>query len=205
LGEFKAPFFHKEELQARAEAFLMKHHASRSIPIPFEHMIERMGVDIVPIPGLHLSCEVDAYTTGDLGTIYVEEFVYLHRPGRYRFTLAHEAGHIALHAELFKSMKFKSFRDWKAFVSSIPDRDYRYLEYHANEFAGHLLMPRQELLREVEICKRTVLETIPKRPRMQTPSGILSRLASRRGSRSRRRQQPSGSTTKRSASTRLVL
>ena len=165
MAEFKAPYFHKEDLQARAEAFLMKNHPSRSIPVPVEHIIERMGVNIVPIPDLQLSCDVDAYTTGDLSTIYVEEFVYLHRPGRYRFTLAHEAGHIVLHADLFRSMKFKSFRDWKAFVRSIPDRDYGYLEYHANEFAGHLLMPRRELLQEVEVCKGTVLEVIPEAPK----------------------------------------
>ena len=131
------------------------------MPVPIENIVEHMGVDIVPVPNLQLSCEVDAYTTSDLNEIIVEEFVYLKRPGRYRFSLAHEAGHIWLHGDLFRSLSFNTAHEWKAFVTSIPERDYGYLEFHANEFAGHVLVPRAELIKEVAVCKEVVLKAVP--------------------------------------------
>ena len=162
---FKAPYFSKDALAEQAEAFLRRHHPSRSLPVPIEHIVESMGIDIVPVPNLQLSCEVDAYTTSDLKEIVVEEFVYLQRPGRYRFSLAHETGHIWLHGDLFRSLTFNSAHEWKTFVNSIPERDYGFLEFHANEFAGHVLVPRTELLKEVTRCKQTVLAVIPDAPK----------------------------------------
>lgn len=165
MAEFKAPYFSKDDLRRKAEAFLGKHNPGRTIPVPIELMVERMGIDIVPVPNLQLSCDVDAYTTSDLKEIVVEEFVYLHRPARYRFSLAHEAGHIWLHGDLFRSLSFKTAHEWKAFVSSIPERDYGFLEYHANEFAGQVLVPHKELKEEVVVCKKIVVESIPDAPR----------------------------------------
>jgi len=156
----KVPYISKDELRARAEDFLAKHHPSRSVPLPIELIIERMGIDIVPTPGLQLVCDVDAYTTWDLKWICVEEFVYLHRPARYRFSLAHELGHIELHAAIFKAHRFHTAEEWKEFVSSIDEREYGFLEFHANEFAGHLLVPRTELLAEVEACKSRVSDVL---------------------------------------------
>lgn len=119
---FKAPYFSKEDLQARAEAFVAKRHASRTIPVPIELIVEGMGIDIVPTPGLQLVCDVDAYTTWDLKWICVENFVYLNRPTRYRFSLAHEVGHIELHAAIFRAHRFHTAEEWKAFVASASRR-----------------------------------------------------------------------------------
>jgi len=157
---FKAPYFSKEDLRGRAEAFLAKHHSTRVMPVPIELIVEEMGIDIVPTPGLQLVCDVDAYTTWDLQWICVEEFVYLNRPARYRFSLAHEVGHIELHAAIFKEHRFHTADEWKAFATSMDDDQYSYLEFHANEFAGHLLVPRQELLPETEACKLRVSEVL---------------------------------------------
>ncbi len=163
MVDFKAPYYGRRRLRDEAEAFLAERHPSRSIPVPIEMMVEAMGIDIVPVP-LQAAYDVDAYTTGDLQEIHVDQYVYEHRPNRYRFSLAHEVGHIRLHGELFRSMDFKSGQEWKAFIESIPDKDYGYLEYHANEFAGQVLMPTPELLREVETCKGTILKHIPEAP-----------------------------------------
>lgn len=154
---FRAPYFSRDGIRARAEEFLRKHHPNGRMPVPVESIVEQMGIDIVPTPGIQLVCDVDAYTTWDLKWICVEELVYLSRPTRYRFSLAHELGHIELHAAILRPFRFHSADEWKEFVSSIDEREYRFLEFHANEFAGHLLVPRLELLAEVEACKNRVL------------------------------------------------
>jgi Zn-dependent peptidase ImmA (M78 family) len=153
---FKAPYYSKDDLRGRAEAFLKKHNPARAIPVPIELIVERMGIDIVPTPGLQLVCDVDAYTTWDLQWICVEEFVYLNRPARYRFSLAHEVGHIELHSSIFKEHRFHTAEEWKTFVSSMDEEQYRFMEFHANEFAGHLLLPRHELAAEAEFCKAKI-------------------------------------------------
>lgn len=83
-----------------------------------------MNIDIIPLPGLHQSLEVDGFTQSDLSSIYVDEFVYKSRPGRYRFTLAHEVGHIVLHNDIYQKANFQNSQEWKDFINSISDTDH---------------------------------------------------------------------------------
>ena len=87
---FKAPYLSKEELRQRAERFLADHHPSRTIPVPIEFIVEsRFAMDIVQVPGLQAEFDVVAFVTKDLREIRVDEYIYLNRPNRYRFSLAH--------------------------------------------------------------------------------------------------------------------
>jgi hypothetical protein len=108
-----------DDIRKHADAFLEQHHPSRSIPIPIEKIIEfQLGIDIVPVPGL-LS--------------------------RYRFTLAHEVGHIVLHQHIYSEAKFKNSQEWKSFINSIPDKTHSWLEYQAYAFGGLILVPVEHL------------------------------------------------------------
>lgn len=128
MAGFEAPFLPRETLEARAEGFLASAGALDGLPIPIEMILERSGVDIVPVPGLQSGYDIDGYLSADLSTISVDEYVYLHRPTRYRFTLAHEAGHRVLHGDLYRSFRFRSLHEWKDFVASITDREWGLLE-----------------------------------------------------------------------------
>lgn len=161
MVDFKVPYYSRAQIRERAEAFLHEHHPSRSVPIHIELIVERMGIDIVPVPNLQAVYDVDAYTTSDLREIHVDEGVYLTRIARYRFSLAHEVGHIRLHGDLFRGRAFKSGEEWKFFISSISDEQYGYLEFQANEFAGQVLLPLKEMLQDVERCKATILQNAP--------------------------------------------
>ena len=157
MGKFQVPDLSRETIRKRAEAFLATHHSNRTLPVPIELIIERMGVDIVPLPNM----KVDAFTTADLKEIWVEEFHYKNRPNRYRFSLAHELGHIEVHSQVFKAAGFTNLDQWKKFINSIPFNDYRTLEDQADAFAGYVLLPRKELLVEIEECKKVIQETSP--------------------------------------------
>ena len=84
--------------------------------------------------------------------ITVEEFIYLNRPNRYRFTLAHEVAHRILHAELYGDQSFDDIASWREFITSLSTRQYRFLEWHANSFAGLVLVPRDRLESETNSC-----------------------------------------------------
>jgi len=75
-------------------------------------MVEfQLKVDIIPLPGLKEVYGFDGFTSADLKEISVDLFAYQHRPRRYRFTLAHEVGHIMLHTKLFREHPFRSCRE----------------------------------------------------------------------------------------------
>jgi hypothetical protein len=144
---FKAPFLRYVDLRRRAEAFLAEHHPTRMIPVPIERIVEsRFGIDIVPVPGLQDGFDTVAYLTHDLTEIRVDEYVYLRRPNRYRFSLAHELGHRILRAEIYEQLACKTIDEWKhVLMHVIPEDQYRFLDFHANSFAGLVLVPSDKL------------------------------------------------------------
>ena len=80
-----------EDLRKRARRFLKKHHPDDSIPIPIEEIIDlQLRMDIIPMPGLRNSFEIDGCVANDLSSIFVDEFIHARRPNQYRFRLAHE-------------------------------------------------------------------------------------------------------------------
>jgi Zn-dependent peptidase ImmA (M78 family) len=63
----------------------------------------------------------------------------------YRFSLAHEAAHFVLHADVFRALIPRSIRDWKEKLRSISDEDYGWIEWQANALAGLILVPSHHL------------------------------------------------------------
>ncbi len=140
------PFRDHDRIKKIAEDFLKKYHPGSSCPIPIEEIIEfKLKLDIIPLPGLHKTFEIDGFLAADRMSISVDEGVYQSRPGRYRFTLAHEVGHFILHKELYDERRFKSTGEWKDFVSQFPEKEYAWFEWQAYEFAGLILVPGHHL------------------------------------------------------------
>ena len=151
------PHLTYNQIRAAAEAFLKRYHPFKKVPVPIEQMIEfQMGLDIVPLPGLLEAYGVDGFTSSDLSEISVDQFVYEHRPTRYRFTLAHEVGHVVLHAELFKAHRFRGIEAWKRFLMGVPELDYSRLEWQAYSFGGLVLVPGEALQQELKVAAKQV-------------------------------------------------
>jgi hypothetical protein len=151
--EIRAPIYSYDDLRRRADGFLAQYHPDGTIPVPIEEIVEfELGYDIVPTPGLHQLLDVDGFITSDLREIWVDQFVYDSRPGRYRFTLAHEVGHSILHTDIFEHRSFHSIAEWRAFVNSIPEKEHSWLEYQAYAFAGLVLVPASPLETAARNC-----------------------------------------------------
>ena len=153
----RAPFLSKQEIRRLAEGFLIRFHNCRTCPIAIEKIIEMMiGMDIIPMPGLQSAFDVVAFISADKKEIRVDESIYLHRQNRYRFSLAHEIGHWFMHSDIWGSLTFKSIEEWKQQTQLFPEKDYGILEWQANEFAGLILVPPDELRDEVEVQKEAL-------------------------------------------------
>lgn len=140
-----------DDLRRKAKAFLDRFHPGATIPVPIEEIVDlQFGVDIVPVPNLRGLLEIDAFVTSDLETIFVDAYVYEKFPTRYRFSLAHEIAHAVLHPKVFRHLAFQSIAEWQAVMSSIPEEDYRWLEWQAYALAGLILVPPEPLAIEFE-------------------------------------------------------
>lgn len=157
------PYLPYPKLREAANKFLHEFHPSFQIPVPIEEIAEfKLGLNIIPEPGLQNVLRDDGhgilgYTTSDLKEICVDEHIWRSRPRRYRFTLAHEIGHIVLHRELFESHPFHTIDEWKAFIKNFPAKEYGFFEWQAYCFAGLVLVPESVLKPAVSKNLKTVL------------------------------------------------
>ena len=134
------------EIRARAEALLDRTHPSRGLPVPVEDIAEEeFGLNIIPLPGLKTSFDFDAFLSNDLSSIYVDEYVYEHYENRYRFTLAHELGHLYLHDYVYRSFTISSLDDFHRFNEELEPKQKNDMEWQANRFAGYLLAPDSQI------------------------------------------------------------
>jgi hypothetical protein len=142
------PFLEYGELKCRADEFLRNHHPSRTIPVPIEDIIERvMKIEIFPTPNLRSTADVVALTSSDMTRIRVDQYMMEEWENRYRFSLAHEAGHVTLHPEWIKATKVTSIKDWQSYFETIDGQEYARIEIQANHFAGLVLAPTEHLRR----------------------------------------------------------
>ena len=145
--DLPVPHFSYEDLRAKADEIRDKYDPEKQVPVPIEHIVEfGFGVTIIPLPGLQDIHEVDAFMSHDCETMYVDKSVMEHRsPNRYRFSLAHELGHIVLHAKVFESISFSTAAEWKRVILEMDEASREWVEWQAYAFAGLILVPRIQL------------------------------------------------------------
>ncbi len=156
------PWMDYEEIRKKADSFLEKYHPSITLPIPIDDIAERkLGLNIIPLPGLYNVWDMDGFLYGDLSVIAVDQDVLSHpNPARYRFTLAHEIGHLILHRQLFGVSNVRDVDSWQAFVKAIPENLLKKVEWQAYCFAGLVLAPQEPLKREIARVVGEVRDTI---------------------------------------------
>ena len=148
---FKAPYIARTDIWKQADEFRAE-HAGGGVPVDIGGIVEfSLGLEIRPVAGLKRDCDAEAALLGDLRTIIVDTDSYMlpKYENRFRFSLAHEIGHLVLHRDVIRGVAHRTVAEWVEYYRLIPDREYRFLEFHANEFAGRLLVPPDELADEV--------------------------------------------------------
>lgn len=115
----------------------------------------KLQLDIIPISGLKdcfekVGLDIDAFISSDFKSITVDQHVQEHTSNRYRFTLAHEIGHMILHGYLYKQFEFNTIDEWVEAIEDMPLKQREMAEWQANEFAGLILVPRSALDREFQ-------------------------------------------------------
>ena len=147
MANVSVPFKDHGYIEKVAKAFMNKYHPEDTYPTPIEDIIElKMGINIIPIPGLSEAIDdVGGFISADLLSISVDDYVYKRVETRYRFTLAHEIGHSMMHRDAYSRHALYTTTDWKDFMESFPEKEWSWLEWQANQFAGLVLVPTHHL------------------------------------------------------------
>lgn len=149
--DYKAPFLSYDDIRISAKDFLYKYNPNDTIPVKIDEIIEKkLNMDIIPINGLRQFCHVDGFISHNCKEICVDLSVFERYENRLLFTLAHEIAHMILHKDLFEISDYSTMEEWISFVNSINQKEYSFLEFHANSFAGLVLVPEWHLKIEYE-------------------------------------------------------
>lgn len=135
-----------------ASSFLDLHHTSRLLPIPIEEIAEKeLNLTIAPISELKSDCDVEGCLDSSLTTIFIDTNIYMKNEHRAKFTIAHEIGHLILHNKIFRELRISKPEDIYKLTNMITENEYGWLEYQAYTFAGHVLVPKSELIKKLRL------------------------------------------------------
>ncbi len=180
-SDFKCPYIDKKEIWHIAEIFRKDYWPEGTLPIDIEKIVEqRLKLTIEPKTGLLSEQDIDAYLRVDLTGIVVDEKTYMDErfANRLRFSYAHEIGHLKLHKEIYSQFSIQSPDEWMKFVLTIPTSEYGHFEYQANEFAGRVLVPTEQLKSDLEASLKILEENKLLDYLTEDPTAVLSRISS---------------------------
>lgn len=151
MNPFRAPNIPMPGIRARADEFREKYWAGKDVPVDVLAIAEfDLDMEIRPVASIREQADVDALLLGDMKTIAVDSKLYMddRMQNRMRYSVAHEIGHKVLHADIYRAAGVASVEEWIQWMQSIPDDQYSWIEQHAYEFAGRLLVPLAQLKTE---------------------------------------------------------
>lgn len=159
------PRLNYEEIRKKVNSFLEEFHPTKTIPIPIEEIAEfKLKLNIIPLPSLR-NIDVDGFLNSDLSAISVDQAIFEHvNPSRYRFTLAHEIGHLVLHHQLYLESNVRNISSYQEFVKNLPQNLLNKMEWQAYCFAGLVLVPAEQLKCQAKRKAKEVVEIISKSP-----------------------------------------
>lgn len=161
VSHFKCKYIDKKDIWQFAEEFRSKYWQENILPVDIESIVEkRLKLNIEPKHDLLGELDIDAYLRIDLTGIVVDHDCFMDERfiNRLRFSYAHEVGHLILHRDIYTQLPISNPTEWKHFILNVPDREYGFFEYQANEFAGRVLVPRDRLIKELNRCLVIVKE-----------------------------------------------
>jgi hypothetical protein len=140
-----------DELRLIAQTFLSEHNPAGAIPVPVEEIIEfRLGLNIIPMPGLRRFFDIDGYVSKSLLDISVDQYIQESRPDHYRYVLAHELSHVLIHGDVVSQFDFDSIEAWKAAILGISKEERAVYDGQAHELGTLILVPTDRLVAEFE-------------------------------------------------------
>lgn len=149
------PKYSQKAIHDIADEFRIK-YCGEFVPVDIHKAVEfTLHWEVAPIKDLYLLTGFEAFINSQFTIIFVDSDRFLddRSLNRMRFSLAHEAGHFALHSDFYKGQNIKTVADFIEFYKTISPNEYDAMEKEADEFAGRLLVPYERLHSSLEKAK----------------------------------------------------
>ena len=154
IEHYKPPNFSQEDIRKSADDIRLKFWGDR-LPTDVELIAERdLDILLTPLPGIRQINKTDAILLINREIVYDTDVI----PFRIRFSIAHEIGHLILHTDFLNKFGIASIKDYAAFTSKIPEYIWDKIETQANEFAGRILVPKENLIKEIKMMSDKIEE-----------------------------------------------
>ena len=144
-------YLSKADVALRASAFLDEYNPNGTLPVPIMDIAEfDFEISILPAMALRTVAAkgIDAYLSPDLQEIHIDQHTFLHVPARATFSVAHELAHVVLHSHTYEQVAAGlNLREYRELMANLDQKDLGFIEWQANYFAGHVLVP-SDVLRE---------------------------------------------------------
>jgi IrrE N-terminal-like domain len=182
-AKFKAPYLAKEFICGKADDLRTASAAGDTIPVNVLDIAEfDLGLELQPVDRLRERVDIEALLLADMTTMLVDKDLFTKPKLKYRlnFSVAHEIGHLVLHRDAYASLACSTEHEWLRVLNLIPDEEYGWIESHANEFAGRLLVPPAPLREEFD---RVTVQATQAGVRLPNPipEVLMNRLAAEIG------------------------
>ena len=138
---YKVPYIRNSEIRRIIDdqIALACSYTYYQLPLDIEDFVEvKLGIPLCIVP---LNKNILGYADMENQAICINSMIE-DQPQRFRFTIAHELGHITLHRNLVKQNGF----NLNAFNHLEPQTENeKRIEYQANTYAGEILIPSRYL------------------------------------------------------------
>ena len=144
-AEAQIPHLSGGQIEQEASTFLKENWVG-NFPVDVDAICDRLNIGVVDIPHLWKDFGVESFINSDFTTIVVDEEIANSDELRYRFSIAHEIGHVVLHKDYYPSNIY-DLDSYLRYISIDRNSD---AEHQADIFARALLVPMEELKIEME-------------------------------------------------------
>lgn len=142
------PYITHSDIETAANEFLKKFNSDGTIPVDIESIVRYNMDKKIDLQDMSL----EGFSTNDFSIIYIKAYDYRFNTKRARFTIAHEIGHCQLHQKYYRHYP-ESEKAWKKFQES-RSKEYDFFEWHADTFAGMVLIPTIALKEKISPHKK---------------------------------------------------
>lgn len=160
-----SPYISLNDIRKKADETRLQCDVNQ-IPVDPNLIAEKFGFNIVPTANLLDKTSIEAFLVYNKKEILIdlERFQNENYWFRSKFSIAHELGHYFLHSDIYENIKFEDYEytDWISFQKTIPENKILWIERHADEFAGRLLVPYDILVEEVKAIYPKIDKEHPK-------------------------------------------
>jgi Zn-dependent peptidase ImmA (M78 family) len=150
--DIQSPQVSFAEIWVMADEFRAQQGDRGAIPVQIEEIIDlNLGITIQPKRNLKATAGTDALLLNLDPPVIVVDYDDYHDEECWpilHFSMAHELGHYLIHKkrfDVYKGVYFAGLEGWVDFLSKVPADVHLLLEQQANQFAGRLMVPVDEL------------------------------------------------------------